>query len=157
MVNFPSVGNLSAAQRRIEIIERRSQIIQSFIAIGYRLREAHAQGDWAELRYPSWAAYCGDVLKESKTYAYDLMRLADLCDKYPQYREQIENAKLSNLRLLLPHIDGDTQVEQVEQLLNEARGQTWRELNANLNGESEPLQEMKQLVTCPNCRHQFEV
>ena len=119
----------------------------AFIDAGTELRAAYRAEEWKSLGLENFTAYCAQF-DLSDSWAYDLIRIADMAQSFPEYRPRMIAAGISKMRLLLPHVDTETTAAQVEGLLESATEHSWKELNNELNPR-EPLPPA--IAYCPGC------
>lgn len=119
----------------------------AFITAGVELRAAYRAKEWAVLGLENFTAYCAQF-DISDSWAYDLIRIADVAESFPQFRPQIIEAGVSKMRLLLPHMDETTNAAQVETMLETAKEHSWSGFRKELH-PSEPLPPA--VDYCPAC------
>jgi len=129
---------------------------QIFVEMGRVLQLAYAREDWRELGYSSFASYTEDTLGKSKSESYDLLRIARIADTYPELEPRILDAGVSNMRTVLPEIKDETDYRQVEQWIDAANVNTWRELQAVVREEPQ-YSRQRPAITCPHCGGIFEI
>lgn len=146
-----SANNARTRQEQLRRIRETIEI--SFLTLGSLLKEAHTANDWRTLGYLSFAHYAEDTLRVSKSEAFDLMRIAELGQKYPELTSRIVDAGKSNMRAVLPKITDPDDYPSVEGWIDTAAVNTWRELQGVIR--EEPMHTPHN-VTCPNCGAQFQ-
>lgn len=149
----PAQGKSAAQMRQTELREIRQRIESSFLKLGAILRVAHDCQDWKTLGYLSFAVYVDDTLRVSKSEAYDLMRIANIEQRFPDLKPRILDAGKSNMRTVLTQISDDADYNQIEKWVDCAAVNTWRELQGMIRDE--PMQQHKSQVRVVTivCRH----
>lgn len=131
-------------------------IADSFINVGEDLAQAFRAQEWTSLGLDNFTQYCGQF-NMTDSLAYDLVRIADLARSFPAYRARMLDAGVSNMRLLLPHVDEEITEAQVETLVDAAATKTWKELRKTLNESAGTTPPEPVFAECPYCRHTLEL
>lgn len=148
---FPAL-ELEARELQAHIRALRQHIELTWLELGAALRKAYEREDWRALRYVSFAVYVEDTLKTSKSEAYDLIRLAKIRERYPELTTRILDAGKANMRAVLPQIENDENAAQVEEWVETAAVNTWRELQAAIREEPLRLRRVKRVeIVCKHC------
>lgn len=149
------------AERAQQVTEKIRQCLrvasENFISAGEYLAAAFEMKVWENLGLSNWTAYCETQLGISDKLGYDLIRIAELREKFPDYAPRMIDVGISKLRLMLPTVEQHPDEDTLDGLLDEASTQTYREFaytvrDARAGGdwrEEHPLQMVES--HCPAC------
>ncbi len=144
-LDAPQAEYLDATTRYTQIRGALMEAMKSFLKAGMHLETALVRDDWRTLGYSSFGEYCSTGLHISKSVAYDLIRIRQLADQFPQQQERIVSIGQAKIRLLLPHLPYDQTEHEytceeglVNEYLHEAESLSWEDLRQRLNGNSAP-------------------
>lgn len=122
----------------------------SFVNAGLDLREAYRNEEWKDVGLENFTQYC-QQFDITDSWGYDLIRIADVAESFPDYRARILDVGISKMRLLLPHIPESASAEQIDTLLDDAAQSSYRELRRDLNTTEASAPLPPAVNYCPAC------
>ena len=121
----------------------------SFINAGLDLRAAYRAEEWRALGLQNFTQYCAQF-DISDAWAYDLIRVADIAESFPEYRPRILDAGISKMRLLATRIE-NADADQIDTLLDMANEKSYSELRRELGTSSASAPLPPAVNYCPAC------
>lgn len=149
---FPVQGIARVERIRAEL----RNAANSFINVGADLKAAYERQEWQELGLRNFAEYLSQF-NQSVSWGYDLIRIAELAEQYPQVLPQILDAGISNMRLLLPRIPEQASTEQIETMVEMGAEHTWKDLRQALASGSSDAPLDPAYDWCPACGVKLEL
>lgn len=148
-VTFSTRIEISPTERVDRIRRELRNAADSFINAGLDLRAVYRGAEWRALHLENFTTYCAQF-DISDAWAYDLIRVADIAETFPEYRPRILDAGISKMRLLATRIE-NADADQVDTLLDMANEKSYRELRRELNTSERDAPLPPAVDYCPGC------
>ena len=129
-----------------ENIKTHARIFQSSgLELGRLLYQMHENDMYQALGYESFKEYVSRELPIGSSMAYRLKQVAGHQERLQIESESLEGIAVDTLTYVLPKATADT----VDDLLNQARSNSFSDLKADI--EEEPIPDPSKPDPCPNC------
>ena len=148
-VTFSTRVEISAHDRVERIRQELRNAADSFINAGFDFRAAYRAQEWVHIGLDNFTQYC-QQLDVTDSWAYDLIRIADLAESFPEYRPRMLDVGISKMRLLAPHLE-QSDADQLDTLLDMANEKPYRELRRELHTSEADAPLPPAINYCPAC------
>ena len=148
-ITFSTRIEITPAERVNRIRHELRNAADSFINAGLDLRAAYRAQEWDALHLANFTQYC-EQFDISDAWAYDLIRVADIAESFPEYRPRILDAGISKMRLLATRIE-NADADQIDTLLDLANEKSYRELRRELHTSEADAPLPPAINYCPAC------